>query len=340
MKRILSVILIVVTLFALGGCSYKTNNNSAYVEKTDFLLDTVITIRLYDGNEAQLDHCFDLVKKYDNMFSNQQITSDITIINDSVPEPRAVHSETLELIQKALDFSRMSDGDFDITIGAVSNLWDFHSKTPILPDKKEVSAAVKTVDYTQVRIYDNTVALKNNAGKSTSYLPRLDLGAIAKGYISDRIRDYLISEGVTSASISLGGNVYVMGEKPDGEMFTVGIQKPFADDGTPACTVQVKDKSVVTSGVYQRYFEKDGRLYHHILDTKTGYPIENDLYSVTVISDDSVDGDGYSTMLFTMGLERALNYVKATPSIEAIFITTDGRVIPSTKISQYNFVKM
>ncbi len=339
MKKTLSAMLIIISFLMLSGCAYK-DSTSSYVEKTDFLLDTVVTIRLYDGTEDQLDQCMELVKKYNDMFSNHQINSDVTFINDSVPKPIAVHNETVELIQKAVLYSRLSNGNFDATIGSVSNLWDFHSEYPKLPDPKEIGDALKTVDYSQIRIYENTIGLENKAGKSSHFHTNLDLGAIAKGYISDRIRDYLISEGVTSASISLGGNVYIMGKKPDGEMFTVGIQKPFAEDGTAACTVQVSDKCVVTSGVYQRYFEKDGKIYHHILDPNTGYPIENDLYSVTVICDDAVDGDAFSTMLFTMGLEKALNYVKATPSIEAIFITNDGRVIPSTNISQYNFTKM
>ncbi|MCR5098695.1 MAG: FAD:protein FMN transferase [Lachnospiraceae bacterium] len=316
------------------GCSYKNTND--YVEKTDFRLDTVITIRLYDGDEKQLEHCMEMIKKYDDMFSNEQLNSDVTIVNESISNPMAVHSDTLEIMEKALEYGKLSGGSFDVTIGAVSNLWDFHSDEAILPEEAAISEAIKTVDYRQVVINDNTIALVEN-GSGSTFHTRLDLGGIAKGYIADKLRDYLMEEGVTSASISLGGNVYIIGEKPDGNMFTVGIQKPFSDTSTPACTLQVRDKSVVTSGVYQRYFKIGDKIYHHILDPKTGYPVDNGLYSVTIISDDSVDGDALSTMVFSMGLKKGMDYVESTPGIEAVFITSDMALHPSSGMSEYNY---
>ncbi len=185
MKKLLSSILMMLMLFSLVACSYK--DNKAYVEKTDFRLDTVITIRLYDGDEKQLDHCMEMVKKYDDMFSSQQINSDVTIVNESIPEAMAVHSDTMEIMEKALEYGKLSDGSFDVTIGAVSNLWDFHSDEALLPDEAEISEALKTVDYRQVVIRDNTIALMDNGGGN--YHTRLDLGGIAKGYIADRLRD-------------------------------------------------------------------------------------------------------------------------------------------------------
>ena len=316
MKRPFLLLSLLISLILFSGCQYRGNNS--YVEKTDFLLDTVVTVRLYDGNEDQLAGCMELIKKYDGYFSNTDPASDVSKINDSLGTAVSVHPETCELISIACDYGYLSNGAFDVTIGEVSSLWDFRSDDHIVPSDDDISKALSTVDYNNITVSGDEVTLA--AGK-------LDLGGIAKGYISDRLRDYLISEGVTSASISLGGNVYILGTKPDGDLFTVGIQKPFSEDSTPATTIQVRDKSVVTSGVYQRYFEKDGKLYHHLLDTKTGYPIDNDLYSVTIISDDSVDGDALSTMVFSMGLKKGMDYVESTPGIDAIFIDSSGNVL-------------
>ena len=322
MRKLLSVISVSMVLILLSGCAYK--ENGSFIEKTDFLLDTVVTVRLYDGTDENLTACMDMIKKYDAMFSSQNPSSDVAKINEAkTGEYTSVNPETVKLISIAKDYSNSSGGRFDLTIGAVSSLWDFRSDDHKLPDKKELEKAVKTVGYDHVHIKDNAVMIDNPGTK-------IDLGGIAKGYITDRLRDYLLSNKVSSASISLGGNVYILGEKSPGNMFTVGIQKPFSEDATPARTIQVKDKSVVTSGVYQRYFKSDGVLYHHLLDTKTGYPIDNGLYSVTIVSNDSTAGDALSTAVFAMGLKEGMDYVESTPGIDAIFITSDYEVVSSS----------
>lgn len=154
----------------------------------------------------------------------------------------------------------------------------------------------------------------------------IELGAVAKGYIADKVKEYLVSEGVKSAVIDLGGNVLCIGEKPDGEPFKIGIQKPFADRSETVAAVEIAGRSVVSSGVYERYFEKDGKQYHHILDPSTGYPYENGLVAVTVLSEQSVDGDGLSTACFALGLEKGLKLIEQTPDTEAVFITEDGEM--------------
>ncbi len=326
MRKSFTAVILILLTFLLWGCAYK--NNTGYIEKTDFLLDTVVTLRLYDGDNDTLEKSMDMIKMYEGYFSSTDPRSDVSIINENVGQPVLVHSETAELISIAKKYGELSEGAFDVTIGEVSQLWDFHSDAPAVPSENDISSAIKTVDYNNITVENDTVTLKEGC---------IDLGGIAKGYITDRLRDYLISEGVTSASISLGGNVYIIGTKPDSdEPFTVGIQKPFSDGTTPAVTFQVKDKSVVTSGVYQRYFEKDGQLYHHILDTKTGYPIENDLYSVTIISDDSTDGDALSTFVFSMGLKKGMDYIESMPDIDGIFITSDNEVLFTSGVENYN----
>ncbi len=326
MRKYFAAALILALVFFISGCAYKNNNE--YVEKTDFLLDTVVTVRLYDGDDETLEKSIDMIKAYEGYFSSTDPKSDVSLINENVGRSVTVHPETAELISVAKKYGELSSGAFDVTIGEVSSLWDFHSDDPTVPTDSDIASAIKTVDYNNITIDGDYVTLKEG---------KLDLGGIAKGYITDRLRDYLISEGVTSASISLGGNVYIIGTKPGSdEPFTVGIQKPFSDGTTPAATIQVRDKSVVTSGVYQRYFEKDGVLYHHLLDTKTGWPIENDLYSVTIISDDSTDGDALSTFVFSLGLKKGMDYVESMPDIDGIFITSDNEVLFTSGVEKYN----
>lgn len=163
----------------------------------------------------------------------------------------------------------------------------------------------------------------------------IDLGAIAKGYIADVVRDYLHQEKVTDALINLGGNVQTLGAGAEGA-WAIGLKKPFSTPDALVGVINVKGKSVVTSGIYERYFESEGQRYHHILDPKTGYPLDNELLSVTVISDDSIDGDIYTTLLYGMGVEKSLACLKNIPQIEAIFVTKDQQVIFSSQ-RQFTF---
>ena len=175
------------------------------------------------------------------------------------------------------------------------------------------------VDYTKIDIQDNTVTLEDpEAG--------IDLGAIAKGYIADQVKTYLKKQGIKHAIINLGGNVDVIGTKPDGSKYNIGIQKPFDESGEAITSVQLKDQTVVTSGIYERYFKKNGKLYHHILDPRTGYPCENNLYSVSIITDSSTKADALSTTCFLLGYEKGMELIQSMDGVEAIFITDDEKV--------------
>ena len=175
------------------------------------------------------------------------------------------------------------------------------------------------MNYENIIIRDNTVKLADpQAG--------IDLGAIAKGYIADRIKDYLEEEGVRHAMINLGGNVLAMGSKLDGSDYNIGIQKPFDETGEPITSVKISDKSVVTSGIYQRYFKADGKIYHHILDPNTGYPCENNLYSVTILTDSSLTADALSTTCFLLGYDRGMKLINQLDNVDAVFITNDNQI--------------
>ena len=306
------------SILLLSGCSGLPRERSQTY--TDTLFDTVISVQIFDSvDEDVLKGCEKLCKKYDSMFSNKIEDSEISRINSAGGNPVEVSKETIKLIKKGIYYSEMSDGAFDITIAPVSSLWDFKAETPSVPSPEAIAEAVSHVNYENIIIRDNTVKLADpQAG--------IDLGAIAKGYIADRIKDYLEEEGVRHAMINLGGNVLAMGSKLDGSDYNIGIQKPFDETGEPITSVKISDKSVVTSGIYQRYFKADGKIYHHILAPNTGYPCENNLYSVTILTDSSLTADALSTTCFLLGYDRGMKLINQLDNVDAVFITNDNQI--------------
>lgn len=306
----------------LTGCSgakssTQTDQDLTY---TDMLFDTVIKIQILDpADESILDGLKKLCEKYDTMFSATNTDSELYKLNHANGQPFTVSSETANLIQEGIHYSELSGGAFDLTIESVSALWNFKADKPTVPSSDAIAQAVSHVDYTKVDIQDNTVTLEDpEAG--------IDLGAIAKGYIADQVKTYLKKQGIKHAIINLGGNVDVIGTKPDGSKYNIGIQKPFDESGEAITSVQLKDQTVVTSGIYERYFKKNGKLYHHILDPRTGYPCENNLYSVSIITDSSTKADALSTTCFLLGYEKGMELIQSMDGVEAIFITDDEKV--------------
>ncbi len=311
----------------LFGCAIP--REATPFSRSGFYFDTVITITVYDEKDLKsLDTCFSLADRYEHLFSTKIEDSDVARINAANGAPVTVDPETISLVNTALSYAALSDGAFDPTIGALSSLWDFQSEEPALPNPAEIEAALKTVDYRKVKVdeVNRTIQLECPG-------TRLDLGGIAKGYIADRMKDALMQEGVTSAIINLGGNVLVLGEKPDGSPYKVGIQYPFQPEGTAIETIDITDQSLVSSGCYERYMTIDGVRYHHILDTKTGYPVESGLLGVTILSDRSVDGDALSTICYVLGLEDGMTLIESLPDTEAVFIKEDETLVSSSGFS-------
>lgn len=209
-------------------------------------------------------------------------------------------------------------GKFDITLLPVS-LWDFNGENPRVPDEAELKEALKYVDYTLVKVEGNSVTVPKGV--------QIDLGAIAKGYIADKMAEYLKKEGVSSAILDLGGNIYALGDKR-GENWKIGIRSPF-DPGEQIGYTEVKDKTVVTSGVYERCFKKDGKLYHHILNTENGMPVDNGVASVTIIAQSSADADALSTLCFALGKDKGLEVLNNTEGVCGIFVMTGGEIFKS-----------
>ena len=303
----------------LTGCSLTPDTN-ATVSKTGFFLDTVVSLTLYGTKEeAPINECFLLLETYESLLSRTKEGSDVWKINHSNGSPVVVSDETAQLIQTALDYSVRSDGAFDITIAPLSDLWDFKNNTGTVPDDAAIQQAKSHIGYENVRVDGNTVQLLDPEAA-------IDLGGIAKGYIADQLKAYLKEQNVSHALINLGGNVLALGGKPDGSDYNIGIQKPFAQNGEAITSVKIKDQSVVSSGIYERYFKVDDKIYHHILDPKTGYPYKNNLLGVSIVCDSSTEADALSTTCFAMGLDDGLKYIEGIKGAEALFITDDYEI--------------
>ena len=274
-------------------------------------MTTVVTITVYGGNSDILNGAMSLCEQYDKLFSRTVADSDVSRINSSTE--CEVSADTAKLISIGLNLSEQSDGAFDLTTLPLSELWNVNNSTTV-PSHDSITSALLSVGYKNININENTVTTNNNA--------RLDLGGIAKGFIADKVKEYLISNGVTKAIINLGGNILLIGGSND-EPFTVGIQKPFAKNGTSMLNLELSDKTAVTSGIYERYFEENGTIYHHIIDPSTGYPVQNEVASVTVICDSSAIADGLSTACLVLGTEKGMALAKAYGA-ETVFINRNG----------------
>nr|WP_296047826.1 FAD:protein FMN transferase [uncultured Blautia sp.] len=298
-------------------------------------LNTAIQITIYDSQDkALLDDCLALCDKYELIFSRTNEKSELYKLNHrkdtSDKDPNAdgqttpypvsgtadtwhISEDLASLLSEGLDITRESDGAFDIAIAPLTSLWDFTAEDPKVPDDAAIQKALPLCSSDGVTIGGQDITLPSDD-------IQFDVGAIAKGYIADRLKDFLVKKGVNSAIINLGGNVLCIGSKPDGTPFKVGIQKPFADRNETEAVMDITGKSVVSSGIYERCFKQNGKLYHHILNPKTGYPYDNSLVSVTIISDQSVDGDALSTTCFALGLEDGLKFAEKK-GVQAVFIT-------------------
>ena len=293
----------------------------AAVEKKSavgFYLDTVITLTAYVDDEAVLNDALQECGRYEALLSRTREGSDVWNINHANGEPVKVSKDTLDILAVAREVSVRSGGAFDVTIAPVSTMWDFTSGAAVLPDAAALKAAASKVDYAQVAVEGDAVTLP--AGMM------IDLGGIAKGYIADAVKGYLADRGVESAILSFGGNIVAIGLKPDGSAWKVGIQDIDRPTGEYMLVAENRGGSTVTSGIYERGFELDGQYYHHILDPKTGWPVQNELASVTIFSDSSMWGDALATAAFALGTERGVELIESLDGIEAAFIARDRSV--------------
>lgn len=281
-------------------------------------MDTVMTVTAYGNNsEGAVKAAENEINRLDALLSIQNENSEICKLNSN--KSMNVSKDTLALIKRADEINALTEGAFDITTEPLSRLWGFYSGLQNrVPTQNEIDSALKNVGVEHIKIDGSFISLDENTA--------IDLGGIAKGYASASAAQILEENGVSSALISLGGNVRVVGSKPDGADWSVAVTDPD-DNSKQIGVLSLSNTAVVTSGGYQRYFEENGQIYHHIIDTETGYPAKSGLKSVTVVSEDDTLADALSTALFVMGLEKSSSlYSKNSLTFGAVFVTDNNEI--------------
>ena len=313
-KRMLTAVLTVALTLSLTACGGRTRQEAGET-RTVYTMDTVMNLTAYGENASvALNAAEEMLRALDAKLDRHDKASAVSALNrDGTVED----AELAQLTDIARTIGKLSGGAFDPTVAPVMDAWDFTGDAPRVPSDEELSALLAHVGLEKLSVDGNTVTLSDSA--------QLDLGGIAKGYAAGRVRTILRGAGVTSAIISLGGNVAAVGKKPDGSAWTVGLQDPDRPEAYFG-TVSIEDACVVTSGAYQRYFEENGRRYWHILDAKTGWPAGTGLSSVTIVSADDTLADGLSTALFVTGLDRALAFWRESDDFEAVFLLDSGEI--------------
>lgn len=328
MKKGFILFLLLGTISFLAAC---TTEEETYIEKSEFLLDTFVNIKVYDyQDEKVIDECFQIIRGLENILSVHVKGSDLwNLKNNAGKQWTEVSDHTINVLDRSLQVSEKTNGLFDITAGPLINLWNIHPPQGYYPTGDERKAAVDLVNFKDVKIdrVNNQVFLEKENMEA-------NLGAVAKGYIADQVKLALENKDIHKAIINLGGNIAVMGKYSENRPFLVGIQDPDSVRGDYVGMVEVADQSVISSGIYERFFEYNNKKYHHILNPFTGFPEENNLMQVTIISKDSIDGDIFSTAIFLLGLDEGMTMIEKTNGIEAIFITKNQQIYLSSGIKE------
>lgn len=311
-KRFISLLLFILLVIPFAGCE-----REEYVEKTIFAMDTIISIRIESRSDSKelFTNCEELIKDVEGKLSKHIEGSEVSLFNDS-DSGFTLSKETAELISLSLDVSRNSDGAFDITCEPLTELWDITGDDPVIPDNQDVEYELTNVGYDKLTL--SGYELKKEP------MVKIDLGGVGKGYALSLVVNYLEGEGVKYGTVSFGGNIGIIGGKPDDKPWKIGIKDPRSTDDIIG-TLSLEGGYTAVSGDYERYFISEGIRYHHILDPMTGYPVNNGVQSVAIVCEDGALADALSTACFVMGYEKSLElYNKEVYDFEAVFVTEDG----------------
>ncbi len=343
-RRMIAMVLVLGMVPGMAACG-AGNNQKQMVEQQDFLLNTVCNLKLqewegtYEEGEALAVQAFDLARELENKMSRTVAGSDIDRINQAAGQPVEItDSRVVDVLDKSISYGELSGGKFDITVGKLVGMWNFSSGEAVVPEEEKIRQEVLHVGYENL-IIEAGESLLETPGEEHWYVTlddpqaHLDLGAIAKGYIVDQVSGFLAENGVTRGIVDFGGNISCIGAKADGSPWLIGIKRPVSATGTEVGenqlvgVVQVEPNcSAVTSGTYERKFEQDGVLYHHILDPETGYPCDTDVSGVTIIGSNPTDCDALSTICLLLGKDKGMALIESLGDAEAVFITNDGEI--------------
>jgi thiamine biosynthesis lipoprotein len=320
MKRLI-VFLIIVVIALLSSCSPRDGSiQEQMYEKSFFAMDTFILLRVYSSDKGLAQKALDEAQKkievVEQLMSVHLDNSEVTEINRMAGVHGVkVDQKTLEVIERGKEFGRITKGIFDITIGSLTKLWSINPSNQVIPTEKEINESLELVDYNRIRINGNEIFLEDSGA-------RLDLGGIAKGFGADLAAKVIVDNGIGRAMVNLGGDIVTIGRRSEERDWRIGIQHP-RKRGELIGVVEVSGLAVVSSGDYERYFEKDGIRYHHIIDPRIGYPAQSDLISVTIVSESAMDSDAYSTAVFIMGSKEGLELIEGMDGVEGVLITRD-----------------
>jgi thiamine biosynthesis lipoprotein len=306
-------------------------DNTKPVEKETYMMGTIVNLKVYGKNaEKATERAITRVEEIENKMSVNIETSEISKLNSKAGvSAEKLSADTYSVLEKAVKYSELTKGAFDPTIEPIVKLWGIGTDAERVPSEDEINEKLKLIDYKDI-ILDS----KNSTAKLKRTSQAVDLGAIAKGYTADEIKGILLENKISSAIINLGGNIYAMGKKVDGTDWNIGIQNPLNSRGEYLGTISVSDKSIVTSGNYERFFMVGEKRYHHIFDPKSGYPSENGIISTTIISDTSIDGDVLSTSTYILGVEKAKQLIESIDGVEAIFVTDDKKIYVTSGVKE------
>ena len=319
--RIIRFITALALCLLLASCSVQQKTLTGHA----FALDTIVELKIYSysskGSDRLIQGAFDRLTALENLLSLHVAGSDIDNLNRSAGiAPVIVSDVTYGVLEDSIRFSRLTDGLFDVTAGPLIDLWAIDPPDGHYPTQNELDATLPLIDYQKILFFGGNAVQLQDAGMT------VNLGAIAKGTIADEIKAYLLSQGVTSALINLGGNVLTIGSKPDGTSFVIGIQDPNSPRGSYLLRIHIDDTSVVSSGDYERFFEYEGETYHHILNPKTGFPAKTNIKQVTIVTAESQTADGLSTSVLLLGVQKGIRLIESLDGVEAIFITKDHSI--------------
>jgi len=325
-------LLLACILFSFS-CAKSTTIASEASSRTDFVLGTQCTITLYENNDNKelFTKLFERLRAIEDTMSANKDGTEIALVNENAGiAPVKISSDTLYVLERALFWAKATDGAFDPTVGPLVKLWGIGTDTARVPEQNEIKEALKLIDYKKVKIEaDSMTVFLTDKGM------KLDLGAIAKGYAADEMVKILKANASSKAIINLGGNIYAYGEKEKDTPWKIGVQNPYEGRDSYLGIISFQNKTMVTSGPYERYFIKDGKRYHHILNTKTGYPAESGALSVTIVASDSIDADGLSTSVFILGQVKGFELLQKFKGIESVFVNTEDQVFITENLAPH-----
>lgn len=322
-----AIILLSIIILILITGNYKRTP----IMRNFYVLGTIVQLKVF-GRKAEkaIDEVVERLNDIDNKMSVFKVYSEISNVNINAGKAAQVVSEdTYFVLKNAVKYSKISEGAFDPTIGPIVDLWGIGTDNARIPEENEIEEKLPLVNYNDIILNeDESSIMLSHQGQS------IDVGGIAKGYAADEVKNIFLKRHIKDAIIDLGGNIFALGSKGRGNPWKVGIQNPFKPRGEYVGILSVKNKSIVTSGNYERFFIEGQNKFHHIIDPRTGYPSESKVVSATIISDKSIDGDGLSTGVYIMGLEKAFNLIESLKGIDAIFITDDKKVYSTSGVKE------